>query len=115
MKIRMAPRPVKLTKLWGYFFDAGQKNLIEKENKKVLALLLMTVGTVNVEYNITHQTWQRDANLCIYCLRGSSTLSAGSQRSPCILSSLDLTLCGNPSHMAPTYISSAEPLNGAVK
>lgn len=75
----------------------------------------MTVTTANVKYSVTHQTWQRYANLCIYCLRGSSTLPAGFQSSPCNLSPPDLTLCGNPSHMAPTYISSAEPLNRRVK
>jgi len=77
----------------------------------------MTVTTVslNVKYNITYQTCQKYADLCIYCLGGSRTLSAAFQRSSCTLSSLDFTVCGNPSHMAPTYISLAELLNRAVK
>lgn len=46
---------------------------------------------------------------------GSYTLSSAFQRSPFTLSSLDFISCGNPSHMAPTYISLAELLNRAVK
>lgn len=57
----------------------------------------------------------KDTQIFVFTVWGDHPPYQQASRAVPVPFHLQISPCGNPSHMAPTYISSAEPLDGTVK